>query len=67
VSFCFLGTAITTWGISDSDSWLGRFDGPDEVGPLPLDRAWNPKPAWHAIRRALVEGRLAGPSDWGRR
>ncbi|HUS58769.1 MAG TPA: endo-1,4-beta-xylanase, partial [Planctomycetota bacterium] len=35
-------TAVGTWGIADCGSWLGKFDGPDDVGPLPWDRNYSP-------------------------
>lgn len=48
-------SGITTWGISDAHSWLGAFDGPDDVGPLPWDRRYEPKPALMAMKQAFVE------------
>ncbi len=47
--------AITTWGIADCRSWLGAFDGPDDVGPLPWDRSYRPKPAPLAMKQALAK------------
>ena len=38
---------LTTWGVSDRDSWLGA-----DQRPLPFDARLRPKPAWGA----LVEG-----------
>lgn len=48
-------SGIITWGISDCHSWLGAFDGPDDVGPLPWDRSYGPKPALLAMKQAFVE------------
>ncbi len=49
-----LGNAIQlfedgTWGMADCHSWLGAFDGPDDVGSLPWNRRYEPKkpPSWH--------------------
>ena len=39
---------VTTWGVSDRDSWLGR-----AAAPLPFDARLRPKPAWPALTRAL--------------
>ncbi|HUS57747.1 MAG TPA: endo-1,4-beta-xylanase, partial [Planctomycetota bacterium] len=57
-------TAVGTWGIADCGSWLGKFDGPDDVGPLPWDRNYSPKPAVLAMKRAMVECEAKGPSRW---
>jgi len=57
-------TAVGTWGISDCGSWLGKFDGPDDVGPLPWDLKYSPKPALLAMKRAMVECEAKGPSRW---
>lgn len=38
---------ITTWGFTDSVSWLG----PDEMG-LPFDADYQPKPAWAVLQTA---------------
>ena len=57
-------TAVGTWGIADCGSWLGKFDGPDDVGPLPWDRHYGPKPAVLAMKRAMVECEAKGPSRW---
>jgi endo-1,4-beta-xylanase len=49
--------AVTTWGLSDNHTWLSDFrPRPDgaAVRPLPLDRAFRRKPAWHAIAAALA-------------
>lgn len=54
-------TAVITWGITDRHSWLGAFDGPDDVGPLPWDRAYSPKPALLAMKRTLAEAGPASP------
>jgi endo-1,4-beta-xylanase len=44
---------IVTWGISDKYSWVpGFFKGTGQA--LPLDDAFQPKPAYHGIARALA-------------
>ncbi len=45
---------ITTWGFTDAYGWR-----PPSEKALPFDVEYEPKPAWHAIRRAI--GRLSGP------
>jgi endo-1,4-beta-xylanase len=45
-------TCVTTWGISDADSWIpGVFPGYDL--PLLFDRQYRPKPAFFAVAEAL--------------
>jgi len=48
--------AVITWGLSDKYTWLttaaARADG-QAVRPLPLDSAFNRKPAWEAIAAAF--------------
>ena len=39
---------MTTWGVSDRDSWLGA-----EQRPLPFDTDLRAKPAWDALTRGL--------------
>ncbi|MBB3021558.1 endo-1,4-beta-xylanase [Microvirga lupini] len=55
--------AVSTWGLSDDRTWLNSFrprpDGAPQR-PLLLDRAVRRKPAWHAVRDALLNGRRAG-------
>jgi endo-1,4-beta-xylanase len=51
-------TEITTWGITDGDTWLdnlGLF--PPPTRPLLFDESFAPKPAYHAVRDALADGR----------
>jgi endo-1,4-beta-xylanase len=51
-------TEITTWGITDANSWLdslGLF--PTPTRPLLFDALYAPKPAYHAVRTALAAGR----------
>jgi hypothetical protein len=55
-----LGNAIQlfedgTWGMADCHSWLGAFDGPDDVGSLPWNRRYEPKTAFMAMKQAFVE------------
>lgn len=46
--------AIVTWGFTDKYSWVpGFFSG--EGAALPLDEAYQPKPAYEAIRAALLQ------------
>ena len=53
--------SVSTWGLSDDRSWLGshqpRGDG-SPVRPLPLDGALRRKPAWHAIKAALLPANI---------
>ncbi len=58
--------AVSTWGLTDGSTWLNSFrpraDGAPQR-PLLLDRALRRKPAWHAVRNALLHARhAAGPS-----
>ena len=39
---------LTTWGVSDRDSWLGA-----DQRPLPFDAELRAKPAWEALTRSL--------------
>ncbi|MFI5835811.1 endo-1,4-beta-xylanase [Micromonospora sp. NPDC051300] len=48
---------ITTWGLTDKYSWIETAD-PGYGQALPLDATYQPKPAYHALRDAL----LARPS-----
>jgi GH35 family endo-1,4-beta-xylanase len=45
-------TAVTTWGVRDSDSWLLTQVSPDEK-PLLLDKDYNKKPAYFSVLEAL--------------
>ncbi|MEE1658248.1 endo-1,4-beta-xylanase [Microvirga sp. CF3062] len=49
--------AVSTWGLSDDRTWLNSFrprsDGARQRSLL-LDRAIRKKPAWHAVRGALL-------------
>ncbi len=56
-------TGVTTWNIRDDDTWLDRFQvtsvrAPNE--PLLLDAEGRPKPAYEAVRSALLD-RCAQP------
>ena len=54
--------AVSTWGLSDDRTWLNGFrprsDGAPQR-PLLLDRAVRRKPAWHAVKDALLNRRQA--------
>jgi endo-1,4-beta-xylanase len=59
--------AVSTWGFTDGSTWLNSFrpraDGAPQR-PLLLDRALRRKPAWHAVRKALLRANhAAGPSQ----
>jgi len=51
--------SVTTWGLDDGRSWLAfarkRPDGAP-LRPLPFDRAYRRKLAWHALIGALMGG-----------
>jgi endo-1,4-beta-xylanase len=50
-------TGITTWGVSDEDSWISySFNG--YGGALLFDDRFNPKPAYFAVKEILAKGRL---------
>lgn len=41
---------VTLWGVNDGQSWLNDWPVPGRVNyPLLFDRAFNPKPAYHAV------------------
>lgn len=51
---------VLTWGLTDRSSWLARRHprpSGEPIRPLPLDRDYRRKPAWHAIVRALESRR----------
>lgn len=53
---------VTSWGVSDRDSWLNGQPGADPAIPnrgLPFDAAYRPKASYWAIREALRPGRMA--------
>lgn len=43
---------LTTWGISDAVTWIGSAQ-----APLLFDSAYEPKPAFYAVRQALLDPR----------
>lgn len=52
---------ITTWGITDADTWLDNLGFlPPPTRPLLFDELFAPKPAYHAMRAALAAGRPEG-------
>jgi endo-1,4-beta-xylanase len=42
-------TRVTFWGLSDGQSWLNNWPGKRTNHPLLFDRAFRPKPAYHAV------------------
>lgn len=49
-------TSIQTWGVSDAYSWLYTKGNPSpNADPLLLDREYQPKPAYHAVAKALSQ------------
>jgi len=44
---------ITLWGFTDAHTWIDSFIGPD-FAPLPLDTAYQRKPAWFGLREGLL-------------
>lgn len=52
---------VTTWGISDADTWLdGQGILPAPTRPLLFDEAYAPKPAYDAVAAELAAGRPTG-------
>ena len=50
-------TAVTTWGIDDSRTWLDHFPPFDTLAPhepLLFDASLEPKPAYFAVRDAVA-------------
>jgi endo-1,4-beta-xylanase len=49
-------TAISTWGVSDTYSWISDpyWGGSPEAKPLMFDEDMKPKPAYFAVRDALL-------------
>ena len=52
-------TGITTWGLGDRYTWLRSFFGIDDW-PLPFDDDWARKPAYFAMRTALLRALFDG-------
>jgi len=50
-------TAIQTWGFTDKYSWIGSHSKRTRGAALPFDRNYQPKPAYEALRQALIKGR----------
>jgi len=48
---------ITTWNLSDADSWLDNLFG-FPTRPTLFDETFSPKPAYHTVRRLLAEAVL---------
>jgi endo-1,4-beta-xylanase len=46
-------TAIQTWGFTDKYSWIGSHSRGTRGQALPFDRAYQPKPAYRAMREEL--------------
>lgn len=49
-----LCTAIETWGFTDKYSWIGSHSNHTRGAALPFDRNYQPKPAYQALRDALI-------------
>ena len=48
--------AVITWGLSDRSTWLSSYKPREDRQPvrtLPFDKDLRPKPAWHAIAKAI--------------
>ncbi len=50
-------TAIQTWGFTDKYSWIGSHSKKTRGAALLFDRNYQPKPAYQALRQALIKGR----------
>lgn len=50
-------TAIQTWGFTDKYSWIGSHSKKTQGAALLFDRDYRAKPAYAAVKRALVVGR----------
>jgi len=50
-------TAIQTWGFTDKYSWIGSHSRHTQGAALPFDRNYHPKPAYEALRTALMLSR----------
>ena len=50
-------TAFQTWGFTDKYSWIGSHSKHTQGAALPFDRNYAAKPAYEALRDALVGGR----------
>jgi endo-1,4-beta-xylanase len=46
--------AFITWGLTDRYSWIPGYTGSPDM-PLLFDRTGRPKPAYEAVRQALME------------
>jgi len=52
---------ILFWGFTDAWSWIDTWYGEDD--PLLFDESYAPKPAFHAVRAALLEEEMPGCAD----
>jgi endo-1,4-beta-xylanase len=52
-------SAIQTWGFTDKYSWIGSHSHGARGQGLPFDRAYHPKPAYHAVLEELSAGRAS--------
>jgi endo-1,4-beta-xylanase len=50
---------VTTWGVTDRDTWLDALGFPTPTRPLLFDDAFAPKPAYDAVAEVLAAGREA--------
>jgi endo-1,4-beta-xylanase len=52
---------VTFWGVTDADTWLNHWPVPGRTNhPLLWDRRGRPKPAFHAVVKALRRALTAG-------
>jgi len=50
-------TDVTFWNLDDRHSWLRSLFGRDDLAPTLFDGALRPKPAYYAVRTALLAAR----------
>ena len=60
-------TAIQTWGFTDKYSWIGSHSKKAQGAALPFDRDYQAKPAYEALRKALLSGQEGHPPAAARR
>jgi endo-1,4-beta-xylanase len=50
-------TQLDTWGFTDRYTWIRGTFGIQDAAPLPFDAEYRPKPAYDALKDALLTGR----------